>query len=437
MINICLSDASAGVSMEKDLHIPEDVDSIALKFLDLRGRVREIRIPPDIFPIIIEDGISFDSSNVGFADVAQSDMVAVPDPHAYKIMEYGGEKIAVFLCELYWPDGEHFKGDPRHLLKKTLRELAEKGISVRVKPEFEFHLLDEETLEPIDDGRYIDGRSEYSNVISKITKAVRGYDIPVEKIHHEAGKGQYEIEPLPYNTLKAADDFIFIKEIIKKVAREHGMVATFMPKPVEEDAGNGMHVHISLLKDGKPLFTPGELNEQAKGFVGGLLEHAKALSAICCPTINSYKRLVPGYEAPVYICWGGENRSVLVRIPAYGNKEEKKGRIEYRAGDASVNIYFMLNSLIRAGMHGIDKGLDPGDEVTEDLFSLSREEIDEMGIDMLPSDLKEALVSLEEDEFIRDTLSESYQYYLAEKKRELTEFNQVITDWEMSTYVEY
>ncbi len=423
--------------MEKELHLPEDIDSIALKFLDLRGRVREIRIPPDIFPIIIEDGISFDSSNVGFADVAQSDMVAVPDPHAYKVMEYGGEKIAVFLCELYWPDGEHFKGDPRHLLKKTLRDLAEKGISVRVKPEYEFHLLDEKTLEPIDTGRYIDGRSEYSDVISKITTAVKGYDIPIEKIHHEAGMGQYEIEPLPYNTLKAADDFIFIKEIIKKVSRENGMVATFMPKPVEGDAGNGMHVHISLLKDGKPLFTPGELNDQAKGFVGGLLEHAKALSAICCPTINSYKRLVPGYEAPVYICWGGENRSVLVRIPAYGNKEEKKGRIEYRAGDASVNIYLMLNSLISAGMEGIKKGIDPGNEVRQDLFALSNEEIEELGIETLPSDLHEALDCLEKDPFIRGTLSESYPYYMAEKKKEILDFNRVITKWEKETYLEY
>ncbi|MFO8110576.1 MAG: glutamine synthetase family protein [Thermoplasmata archaeon] len=424
--------------MENKLSLPKDIDSIALKFLDLRGRVREIRIPPDMFPLVAEDGVSFDSSNVGFTDVSQSDMVVVPDPKAFNLMDYGNEKIAVFLCEMYWPDGSYFKGDPRYMLKNTLKKLADKGISVRIKAEYEFHLLHKDTYEPIDKGRYIDGRTEYSSLISKISRSLAGYDIPVEKIHHEAGGGQYEIEPLPYNDpIKAADDFILIKELIKKIARDNDMIATFMPKPVSNEPGNGLHIHISLVQDGELMFSPGELNDAAKGFIGGLLKHAPGLSAICCPTINSYKRLVPGYEAPVYICWGGENRSVLVRIPSYGNKEEKKGRIEYRAGDASANIYLLMNAMISAGLDGMKRGLDPGQEIDQDLFALRESEIQELDIDTLPTSLQESLHHLEEDDFLMQTLGESAQYYLNEKRKEILDFSREITQWEINSYLEY
>lgn len=424
--------------MSSDFTLPDDVDSVALKFLDLNGKVREIRIPPDRMDLILEDGISFDSSNVGFTDVSESDMVAITDPSNHKIMEYDGEKIAIFLCEIHWPDGSVFKGDPRNMLKKTVNELAEKGISIKVKPEYEFNLLDEDTMEPIDVGRYIDGRTGYTNLIGKIGKTVEEYDIEVEKVHHEVGKGQYEIEPLPYDDpMKAADDFIFVKELVKKRAQENDCYATFMPKPVVGEPGNGLHVHISLLEDGEYMFSPAELNEEAKGFVGGLLEHAKALSAVCCPTINSYKRLVPGYEAPVYISWGGENRSVLVRIPAYGNKEEAKGRVEFRASDASANIYLLLNSLIQAGMNGIEKGLEPGDEIEENLYDMREHEIQAMGIETLPSNLNEALQELKKDEIVKDSLGKSYEHYLRLKKEEILEFSREVTEWETEKYLEY
>jgi len=424
--------------MDKKINIPEDVDSVALKFLDLQGRIREIRIMPDMLGVILKDGMSFDSSNVGFTDVSESDMVAVPDPDSCRIMEYDDEKVAVFLCEMHWPDGTLFKGDPRNLLQSTLQELYEQGMNVRVKPEYEFHLLDKETKEPIDTGRYIDGRSEYTGIISNLTKLVRDLDMKVEKIHHEAGHGQFEIEPMPYDdTLKAADDFVFVKDLVKREAEKHGAIATFMPKPVNGDAGNGLHVHLSLMKDGDYLFSPDELNEEAKGFVGGLLEHAKALSAVCCPTVNSYKRLIPGYEAPVYISWGGENRSVLVRIPAYGNEEESKGRIEFRAGDATANIYLMLNSLIKAGLDGMEKGLDPGEEMRDNLFEFSDEEIRERGIKLLPESLDEALNELEKDKVISDSLEDSYEHFLRLKRKESEDFKSTVTDWELDTYLEF
>ncbi len=424
--------------MDRKVNIPEDVDSVALKFLDLQGRIREIRIMPDMLGVILKDGMSFDSSNVGFTDVSESDMVAVPDPNSYRVLEYDNEKVAVFLCEMHWPDGTLFKGDPRNLLKSTLKEMNEQGMNVRVKPEYEFHLLDKETKEPIDSGRYIDGRSEYTGIIGKLTKLVRELNMKVEKIHHEAGHGQFEIEPMPYDdTLKAADDFVFVKDLVKREAEKYGAIATFMPKPVIDDAGNGMHVHLSLMKDGDYLFSPDELNEEAKGFVGGLLEHAKALSAICCPTVNSYKRLIPGYEAPVYISWGGENRSVLVRIPAYGNEEESKGRIEFRAGDATANIYLMLNSLIKAGLNGMEKGLDPGEEMRDNLFEFSEDEIRERGIKLLPESLDEALDELEKDKVISDSLEESYEHYLRLKRMECKDFRRTVTDWELKTYLEF
>ncbi|MFO7991947.1 MAG: glutamine synthetase family protein [Thermoplasmata archaeon] len=424
--------------MAEKIDIPDDVDSIALKFLDLNGMAREIRIPPDMIEVALEDGISYDSSNVGFTDVSQSDMVAIPDPDTYKIMNYENEKLAVFLCKMYWPDGSDFEGDPRYLLDTTIKGLREEGISVRVKPEYEFHLLKEGSYEPIDAGRYIDGRTGYTGIIGKLAKVMKEYGIRVEKIHHEVGKGQYEIEPLPYDDpVKAADEFVFIKEIVKKEARENGAHATFMPKPVVGDAGNGLHIHISLLKDGEYMFSPSELNEKAKGFVGGLLHHAKALSGVCCPTINSYKRLVPGFEAPVYISWGGENRSVLVRIPAYGNEEEKRGRVEYRASDASANIYLLLNSLITAGIDGMKRGLDPGDEVRENLYDLKEREIHDMGIDVLPNNLNEALNHLESDEVIARSLGESLPFYLNLKREEILEFSRDVTDWEMERYIDY
>ncbi|MFW6305705.1 MAG: glutamine synthetase family protein [Candidatus Saliniplasma sp.] len=424
--------------MDKNAAIPEDVDSVALKFLDLQGRIREIRIIPDMLDIILEDGMSFDSSNVGFTDVSESDMVAVPDPGSCRILELDNEKIAVFICEMHWPDGKLFKGDPRNLLRTTLNELKEQGIDVRVKPEYEFHLLDKETIKPIDSGRYIDGRSEFTEIVGRLTRLVSKLDMRVEKIHHEAGAGQYEIEPMPYDdTLKAADDFIFVKDLVKREAEKLGAIATFMPKPVMGDAGNGMHVHLSLIKDGEYLFSPEELNSEAKGFVGGLLEHAKALSAVCSPTVNSYRRLIPGYEAPVYISWGGENRSVLVRIPAYGNKEESKGRVEFRAGDATANIYLMLNSLIKAGMDGIERGLDPGEELKEDLFELDMEEIRERDIKLLPESLEEALDELERDEVVSDSLEKSYEHYLRLKREESRDFKRTVTNWDLNTYLEF
>jgi len=424
--------------MSEDIEILDEVDSVALKFLDIQGKPREIRIPPETFDVVKEEGMSFDSSNLGFSDVSQSDMIAVPIPSTMRILDHGTEKVAVFLCEMRWPDGSPFKGDPRYLLRKTMEELSERGIEIHVKPEYEFHLLDRETFEPIDSGHYIDGRTDQTRMIGELSKAMDEYDFSVEKIHHEVAPGQHEIEPLPYDDpLEAADDFLFIREIVKEKAAENGVFATFMPKPLSGEAGNGFHVHMSLFEDGEYMFSSDELNEKSAGFLGGLLDHAEALSAVVSPTINSYKRLVPGYEAPVYISWGGENRSVLVRIPAYGTEEQKKGRIEYRAGDASANIYFMLNSLIRAGMDGMKKSTDPGEEVAEDLFTVEDRNIKDRGIGFLPSSLSEALDELEDDEVIKDSLGESYKHYMRMKRNEVEQFQLEVTDWELRNYLDY
>lgn len=424
--------------MPDDVEIPDDVDSVALKFLDINGKPREIRIPPETFDVVKEEGMSFDSSNLGFSDVSKSDMIAVPDPSTMRVLDHGAEKVAVFLCEMRWPDGTPFEGDPRYLLRKTMGELSEEGIEIHVKPEYEFHILDRDNFEPIDSGQYIEGRTDQNWMVGEMSKAMKDYDFKVEKIHHEVAPGQYEIEPLPYDDpLQAADEFVFIREIIKEKAAENGVFATFMPKPLAEEAGNGFHVHLALYEDGEYMFSPDKLNGKASSFLGGLLNHAKALSAVVSPTINSYKRLVPGYEAPVYISWGGENRSVLVRIPAYGTEEQKKGRIEYRAGDASGNIYFMLNSLIRAGMDGMEKSADPGEEVTDDLFTIEDDKIKEMGIDFLPSSLSEALNELEKDEVVKDSLGESYEHYLRMKREEVGEFNLEVTNWELRNYLDY
>ncbi len=418
------------------IELPQEVGKISLRFLDMNGRVREIIIPTDMLDIAAKDGIGFDSSNLGYTDVSKSDMVAIPDIDSLRILQDGDEKLAVFICDLNWPDGRPFTGDPRRMLKKTLKDMDERGFAFHIKPEYEFYLLDSSTMEPVDDAGYIDGKSHASSITNAISREVFKLDIPIQKIHHEVGRGQYEIEPRPYeDTLKAADDHIFIKEIVKGTAEEHGAVATFMPKPSFTEPGSGMHVHITLLKDGK-FISLKDSNNEMRGFIGGLLNHAKALTAICCPTVNSYKRLVPGYEAPVYIVWGGDNRSVLVRVPSYGNAEEEKGRAEFRAGDASGNFYLMLNSLLVAGMDGVDNEMDPGHHMEEDLFEMDPEEISKLGIEMLPENLGEALVCLENDTLLKESMGELYEHYMVLKRREWRKFNSAVTDWEFTEYLD-
>lgn len=422
--------------MNRGEDLPTDIESIALKFLDLVGQPREIRIPPDKFDSVCKNGVSFDSSSLGLTSVNKSDMVAIPKHDTMRVKEERGKKIAIFLCEIHWPDGSPFRGDPRFLLRDTLETLSERNIHVQVKPEYEFYLFDPETYEPMDEGEYIGTGRDVSQVLGDLSRMLKRYDIKFEKIHHEVGHGQYEVEPVPYkDPIKAADDSLLIKELIKKVARENDAFASFMPKPMIKEPGNGLHVHISLYKGDEYLFSPEKLNESAKGFVGGLLHHAKALSAVCSPTINSYKRLIPGYEAPVYISWGGENRSVLVRIPGYGSEEESKGRVEYRAGDPTANIYLMLNALICAGREGMEKSLDPGKEVTENLYELEEQEIKDRGIEFLPNTLSEALQELKQEDTIKDSLGEAYPSYMRMKRKEVSDFRTNITEWEKEEYL--
>ncbi len=418
--------------------IPIDVDSISLRFLNLLGKPCEIRVPKNMMETCINDGISFDSSNLGYTDISRSDMIAIPDVSTMKILRYEKDHIAAFLCDIHQPDGGRFKGDPRYLLKSTLEHYRVKGFTFHVKPEYEFYLLDRETKRPVDTGKYIDGRVDNTKLVGVLTKLLQNYDFGIEKVHHEVGPGQYEIETLPYSEpIKMADDFIIIKELIKKEALNRGILATFMPKPIAYTAGSGFHIHISLFKDGEFRLTTGDLNSYTKGFIGGLLKHAKALSALCLPTINSYKRIIPGYEAPVYISWGSSNRSTLVRIPAYSSSRESKGRIEYRGIDATVNVYLMMNSLICAGMDGIEKGMEPGKEMTENLFDIKDHALEGGLIDHLPTNLNESLVELAKDEVIKESLGEIFEPYVEMKRKEMSAFTKFVTDWELDNYLDY
>ncbi len=416
----------------ENIQVPDDVCSISLRFLDMDGGIREIIIPKDMLDIAAQDGVGFDSSNLGYSDVSQSDMVVKPDISTFRLIQDEDESIAIFMCHLYWPDGKPFMGDPRRMLKNTLDVCEKEGIIFHIKPEYEFFILDRETFEPIDGAGYIEGSSLASRITNKIALEIFKLNIPIQKVHHEVGNGQYEIEPRPYeDVLKSADDYALIKEVVKKTAEEHETIATFMAKPLQSEPGSGMHVHITMIKDGKFV-----TSEKMKHFIGGLLNHAKGLSAICCPSVNSYKRLVPGFEAPVYIAWGGDNRSVLVRIPSYGNIEEEKGRAEFRAGDASGNFYLMLNSLLVAGMAGLKEGIDPGHHVEQDLFDMDMEDIKKLGIDILPSNLGEALDSLEKDPVVVESLGELYPYYLNHKKKEWRRYKEAVTDWEFEEYLD-
>ncbi|MEW6748318.1 MAG: type I glutamate--ammonia ligase [Candidatus Micrarchaeota archaeon] len=431
--------------MEKD-----GVRFVSLQFSDLFGTVKSVVIPAKNFDTAMEHGAWFDGSSVeGFARIHESDMYLKPDLSTYALVPWldaDHGKTARFICDVYDPDGAPFKGDPRNILKKTLEEAKAMGFDYNTGPEMEFFLFSKEngTPKPLphDKGGYFDFTSDQAyNIRKEMNVALESFGINVEASHHEVAVGQHEIDFKYDNALKAADSAATLRVVLKAIAQRHGLHATFMAKPIPGINGSGMHVNQSLFRDGQNAFYDASdkygLSRTAYSFIAGQLAHITALSAILSPTVNSYKRLVPGYEAPVYISWARRNRSALVRIPRISAGRPNSTRIELRCPDPTTNIYLAFAVMLRAGLDGIRNGMSPPAPVEENLFHIDEKRMGELGIRTLPHSLGDALKEMQGSQLVKDTLGEySFTRYLEAKRKEWDSFRLSVSQWELDRYLE-
>ncbi|MBP2030076.1 glutamine synthetase [Methanohalophilus levihalophilus] len=425
-----------------------NVKFIRLQFTDIQGGVKDVEIPVTQIQKALDTGISFDGSSVeGFVRIDESDMVLRPDVRSFAILPLNSKKgiVARMICDVYMPDGTPFEGDPRYVLKKVMKEAHEMGYTFNVGPELEFFLFEKDengnsTTKPHDYGRYFEfAPTDLAEDIRRdIVLTLTDLDFDIEASHHEVAFGQHEIDFKYGDALTTADNVVTFKYVTRAIAKINGLHATFMPKPIFGENGSGMHVNLSLSKDGNNAFYDPdgkmELSDIAFHFIGGLLKHVNGITAISNPLVNSYKRLVPGYEAPVYIAWSGANRSSLIRIPS---ARKKSTRVELRSPDPSCNPYLTFAALLAAGLDGIKNKIDPADLYTEEnIFELTACGRDDRGIETLPGTLLEASNHLEKDELLRNALGEHlHNNLLRYAKAEWDDYRIQVHDWEIKRYL--
>ncbi|MEA2038096.1 MAG: type I glutamate--ammonia ligase [Nanoarchaeota archaeon] len=430
----------------------DNVKFIQLQFTDIHGSIKSVTIPSDKLPESLEKGTWFDGSSIeGFTRIAESDMYLKPDPDTYAILPWesnNDHKTARIICDVYMPDGKPFEGDPRYILRRAIKKAEESGYTFNVGPELEFFLFKPKdgNIEPAphDVAGYFDysPRDLAGEVRKDIVLSLESMGLDVETSHHEVAAGQHEIDFKYGEVLKTADKCITFKHAVKSIAHQHGLYATFMPKPVYGINGSGMHVHQSLFdKSGKNVFFDAgdkyKLSSVAKSFVTGQLAHIKGMSVVLSPTVNSYKRLVPGYEAPVYICWGQTNRSALIRIPRYSPGREQATRCEIRCPDPSNNPYLAFAVMLQAGLDGIKNKLTPPEPIEEDVYEFDETHLIEKNIDTLPGSLGEAIHELKKDKFVQESLGpHTSKIYIAAKKAEWDEYRTQVSKWETEKYFE-
>jgi glutamine synthetase len=429
----------------------DKVEFVSLQFSDLLGVIKEVVIPVEKLDGVLAHGVWFDGSSVeGFARIQESDLFLKPDLGTYAVVPWQQEngKTARFICDIYSANGTPYEGDPRLVLKKALAEAKELfGYQYNVGPEQEFYLFKkngEKKTEPIDLGGYFDLSSHEGYCIMKETiGALHAFGIKAETTHHEVGQGQYEVDFNYGQALEIADRLLTLKYTIKKIAQMHGLQATFMPKPVEGRAGSGMHVHQSLfdLKAKKNAFfdeaDKHRLSKVAKGFIAGQLKHVKPMCAILCPTVNSYKRLVSGFEAPVYITWAGMNRSSLIRVPRWFKQKPEAARVELRNPDPAANPYLAFAVMLKAGLDGIKNNFAPPEPVEENVYELDGESRANKKVDVLPASLLEALEELKKSALVKETLGKHlFERYIDIKEKEWDEFRIKVTQWELEKYLD-
>jgi glutamine synthetase len=431
----------------------DQVAFISLQFTDVTGAVKSLDIPLSRVEDVVEEGIWFDGSSVeGFARIQESDMRLVPDIDTYAVLPWSPleARRARIFCDIFLPDGTPFLGDPRGTLKRTLERIKSLGWTFNVGPEPEFFLFRHNgptSIHPVphDVGGYFDfsANDDAVRVRTELMAALETMGLSIEMGHHEVALGQHEIDFEYGEALRTADNILTLKYTVKAIAAQHGLVASFMPKPIYGINGSGMHCHQSLFdENGNNLFFSAtnefNISDLGFGFIAGQLKHARALSAIVAPTVNSYKRLVPGYEAPVYVGWAQINRSALIRIPIYTPGRETSIRAELRFPDPSANPYLALTVMLAAGLDGIENKLPAPDPLNEiNVYQLTAQEREALEIAELPGSLAEALYILEDDQVLKEALGPvAYESFIRAKWAEVEEYRTKVTDWEVERYLE-
>ncbi|MEF8847583.1 MAG: type I glutamate--ammonia ligase [Candidatus Thermoplasmatota archaeon] len=425
----------------------EKIDFIRLQFVDILGFPKNIVIPGNRLEEALNEGISFDGSSIaGYATIEESDKIAIPNPKSFLVLPSDIEKrkTAKLNCDIYEPNGQRFLGDSKYILEKTMDKLREMGYIFNTGPECEFFLFKKDgnlsTLQPNDHAGYFDlsHRDLAEGVRADISLALEELNIDTHTSHHEVADGQHEINFRYNDAITTADRVISLKYVTKVIANKHGFNASFMPKPIYGLNGSGMHTHMSLFTtDGHNAFynleDKNSLSKTAKNFIAGLLKYVKEITCVINPTVNSYKRLVPGFEAPTYISWANRNRSALIRIPT---SRGKGTRCELRSPDLSGNPYLQFAVMLAAGMEGIKNNLNPPEPIEKNIYKLSREERAKLGIKQLPESLGHAINLMEESRLVRENLGEHiFENFIHVKKKEWEKYRTQVTKWEIDKYL--
>ena len=425
----------------------EDVEFIRLQFTDMFGTFKNVAITASQMKKALNNQCMFDGSSIeSYIKIEESDMYLYPDLDTFVILPWRPQhgKVARLICDIYRPDGTDFEGSPRYILKKVLEEAKELGYDFQVGTECEFFLFQTAedgtpTTNTTERAGYFDlgPLDQGENVRRDMVLTLEDMGFEIESSHHESAPAQHEIDLKYESALKAADQIMTFKFAVRTIAKRHGVHATFMPKPKYGVNGSGMHVNMSLMKDGKNCFFDASdslgLSKEAYYFIGGILKHMKGMTVITNPIVNSYKRLVPGFEAPVYIAWSSKNRSPLIRIPAVRGEEI---RVELRSPDPSANPYLVFAVCLRAGLQGIKEKIEPPYSIDKNIFEMTKEEREERQIEALPANLKEAILEFENDDFIRETLGKEFSMHYAKGK--LNEWNayiEQVSAWEIEQYL--
>jgi len=424
-----------------------DVKFIRLWFTDVLGVLKGFAITIDELEGALEEGMGFDGSSIqGYARIDESDMIARPDPTTFQILPWRPKENAVgrMFADIYEPDGTPYKGDPRWVLKRNLKKASDLGYTLYVGPELEYFYFKSSEGKPaiLDEGGYFDltPLDVATELRRETILTLEAMGVHVEYSHHEVAPSQHEIDLRYAEALTMADHAMTYRLVVKQIAMKHGVYATFMPKPIFGQNGSGMHTHQSLFKGSKnAFFDPKDefhLSKLAKSYIAGILKHSKEITSITSQWVNSYKRLVPGYEAPVYISWARRNRSALVRVPMYKPGKEKATRIEFRSPDPACNPYLAFAVMLAAGLKGIEKGYELPPPVEEDIFEMSEASRKKHGIDSLPGSLSEAIQLTEKSELVREALGDHiFKKFIENKKIEWDQYRTHVSQFELEKYL--
>ncbi|MDK1030420.1 MAG: type I glutamate--ammonia ligase [Planctomycetia bacterium] len=424
-----------------------NVKFIRFWFTDVLGSLKSFAITVDELETGLDEGMGFDGSSIeGYARIEESDMIAMPDPNTFEILPWRpdeGGSVARMFCDILKPDGSPYEGDPRWALKRNLKKAADLGYTFYVGPELEYFYFEScEDTRPLDAGGYFDltPLDVASDLRRDTVLALGKMGIAVEYSHHEVARSQHEIDLRYADALKMADSAMTYRLAVKEVAMKHGVYATFMPKPLFGENGSGMHTHQSLFEGSRNAFFDADdkynLSKIGKAYIAGLLTHAREICSLVAQWVNSYKRLVPGYEAPVYISWARRNRSALVRVPMYKPRKESATRAEFRCPDPACNPYLAFSVMLAAGLKGIEEGYQLPAPVEEDIFEMSAEERSEAGIESLPGSLAEAVAETEASELVREALGDHiFEKFIENKKIEWDEYRVHVSEYELKRYL--